>query len=198
MSSTFSDLYVLVDVGFDTGLLRWFLQFRNKKYYVVSSLLASKIVITEGSGFQFGWIDDNVDNTNYFWHVRERYWSDDIKEVRQANDTIFLSLNRKESDDRNVKGILPKELNENVEYLDYAYSVSGNYAGLGFIDLKSKDYSLKDEDYQILDTIRGKQIITENLNHETVGTFPRIRLRAHVNDVKELVITRNTCVIVGK
>ncbi|MDA4123154.1 MAG: hypothetical protein OK456_08260 [Thaumarchaeota archaeon] len=172
------------DLGFDTGKKLWFIQFVNDVNQNVGSYFAKSVTLNKGRAIQYQWKDSQG---RPFWHVRERFFADEI-EGFVVDPAGAITINFKGEDD--AEDMQPPK---DFAYLLYAFHLSnkeGEKAPTGFVDF----YNAKGE---IIRGFNNRWIIIEGADRRTVGEFPKIRLRADRKDVGDVIVTRSAIIITG-
>ena len=175
-------LWEFADLGFDTSKKIWFLQLSDTRNRNVGMYYAREVVLNGGSGIQYQW-KDTQDNT--FWHVRERFFSDELDGFT-LDSRAHLTIN--------FRGEKPstESIPENYAYLQYAYHLFPDKgpAPKGFVEFCN-------ERGQVVRTLDNKWIVVEDLCRKTTGELPKIRLRVQKRDISHVVVTKSTVIIVG-
>jgi len=185
-------LWSFADVGFDTGRLFWVFQFSDAHGDGSGNLPAHAIELRDATTFQYWWADqgrfpDGSPNPNVrspMFHVRQRILREYVENWSMDGETLVVQCKRGIEPDHEAPFPLPA----GVVAVEMAYHLG---TSKGFVELVDKDGKA-----QLL--LDDRWVITENLTMHTVGTYPRIRLRAAAEDVHGLVITGTTCTVVGR
>jgi hypothetical protein len=163
------------DIGFDTKRKLWFAALFNETGKVEWHY-AKNIVLDHISSIQYQWPHPGKNS----WHVRERIFAENVKQIdydEKGNLVIkFLPI-----------FVHKESVPANYSYISYAFSL---HTSKGFIDFY-------DENHKLVTTLSNKWIIVEDLKRRTIGEFPNIRLRVEKKDVKEIIITQTTAIIIG-
>jgi len=165
-------------LGFDTQKRLWFIDYFGPRNENMGVQFGKNIIIKNGHGFQYQWSDE--DRTGKFWHIREVILAQHVKQIYiDDNDNIIIEFKELNSNDK---------VPDKFSFIRYAYHL-GN--GLGFVEFY-------DESNNKIHVINNKFIIVENLNHKTVGVYPKIRFHADRNDIDQVIVTNFVCIIKGR
>lgn len=179
-----------VDVGFATDREAWMLEFHDGKGAQAGLLLGREITLKNCSSLQVSWRDpgqlpNGQFNPTDFWHVRARILYEFVDRIELDRTGVLLVECRRATEPPVEQ---PAPFPEGAVALEMAYSLSSSK---GFVDVV-------DEHRKVLSTLKGRWLMTENLNMRTIGTYPGIRFRAEAKDVLGMVITGTTCTVVGR
>lgn len=182
-------LWEVGDVGFDTEKKLWFVTLYNEVNQNVGSYMAKAIQMRRGRAMQYEW----KDASRPFWHVRERFFADEIESISVDPAGVKLTITFKESANRGGGG----EVALDFSYLLYAFHLSnkelakGNKPPLGFVEFYGPTGNL-------MRTLNNVWIVIEDVDRKSVGEYPRIRLRIERQDVDRIILSRSTVIIQGK
>jgi hypothetical protein len=177
------------DVGFDTEKKLWFVQLYNEVNQAVGTYMGKTILLRRGRAAQYEWKDVQG---RPFWHVRERFFADQIEGISPEPGGERLTLTFKAGAEQ---GSIEAPLD--FSYLLYAFHLSnreiskGNKPPLGFVEFY-------DTTGKLLRTLNNVWVVIEDVDRKSVGEYPKIRLRVERNDVERIVVTRSTIIIQGK
>ncbi len=115
------------------------------------------------------------------WHIRERIFPREVKKIGYDEQGGLVVEHVIDSRER-------EQVPSDFVSITYAYSLT---TSRGFVEFH-------DRDDNITKRIDDRWIAVENLTHNTVGTFPNIRLKARKEDIENIVITSTCIVIQGK
>jgi len=178
------------DIGFDTEKKLWFVQLYNEVNQNVGTHMGKRVVIKHGRAAQYEWKDGQG---RAFWHVRERFFADEIESIALDAGAEVLTIVFKENPERIDDGSAPEE----YAYILYAFHLSskelakGNKPPLGFLEFYSPENKL-------VKRLNNRWIIIEDIDRKSVGEYPSIRLRIEKKDVTRIISTRTSVVIQGK
>ena len=178
------------DIGFDTEKKLWFVQLYNDVNQNVGTHMGRRVVIKHGRAAQYEWKDGQG---RAFWHVRERFFADEIESISLDAGAEVLTVVFRENPERNDEVSIPEE----YAYILYAFHLSskemakGNKPPLGFLEF----YTANDK---LLKRLNNRWILIEDLDRRSVGEYPSIRLRIDKKDVDRIITTRTSVVVQGK
>jgi hypothetical protein len=178
------------DIGFDTEKRLWFVQLYNEANQNVGTYMGKQIVLKRGRAVQYQWKDAQG---RAFWHVRERFFADEIESVGIDPSGVLLTVVYKEGRDRAEAGSVP----EDYSYILYAFhllnkeAAKNNKAPLGFLEF----YNSED---RMVGRLNNRWIMIEDVDRKSVGDYPKIRLRIERKDVQRIVTTRTSVAIQGR
>jgi hypothetical protein len=178
------------DIGFDTEKKLWFVQFYNDANQNVGTHMGKRVVIKHGRAAQYEWKDGQG---RAFWHVRERFFADEIESISLDAGAEVLTVVFRENPERNDEVSIPEE----SAYILYAFHLSskemakGNKPPLGFLEF----YTANDK---LVKRLNNRWILIEDLDRRSVGEYPSIRLRIDKEDVHRIITTRTSVVVQGK
>jgi len=178
------------DIGFDTEKKLWFVQLYNEVNQNVGTHMGKRVVIKHGRAAQYQWKDGQG---RAFWHVRERFFADEIENISLDAGAEVLTVSFKEGAEKSDEGSAPEE----YAYILYAFHLSskeaarGNKPPLGFLEF----YSAADK---LVKRLNNRWILIEDLDRRSVGEYPTIRLRIEKKDVHRIVTTRTSVILQGK
>lgn len=178
------------DVGFDTEKKLWFVQVYNEINQSVGTYMAKTITLKGGRAAQYQWKDIQG---RAFWHVRERFFAEEIENIGIDPSGVRLTITFKEDGGEAEDRAVPPEFS----YLEYAFHLSnkelaiGNRAPMGFVEFF-------DTRGELVRRLNNRWIVIENIDRKSVGKYPKIRLRVEKKDVENIIATRTTIVIQGK
>jgi hypothetical protein len=183
--------YLYIDVGYNTQVGKWFADFNDYYQRNAGYMLGNSIEIIDGTTFQAEWPDstkETIERRNPFFHIRERIWSENIKNISiDSDDNIQICCVRgKEANSEPPTPVL--DIDKNTIAIEIAYAIRTSNGFINFVDDKRN----------VIKQLLNKRIITENLYQKTVGTFPDIRLTTPVSSIAGLIVSGSTCIIVGK
>lgn len=131
------------NIGFDTRKKLWFVDLYNGNG-MVKFHYARNVIVKNGCGVQYQW---NNRGEPIFWHVRERFFSDEVKSIsydQKGNLIIECSAHAPPPDEG-----LPSD----YSYVAYAYSLKTSKGYIEFYDRRDK----------LIKTIRDRWILVEDL-----------------------------------
>jgi len=178
------------DVGFDTEKKLWFVQLYNEVNQNVGTYMGKRVVLKRGRAVQYQWKDAQG---RPFWHVRERFFADEIENVSVDSTGTAVTLLFKEGKEKPEDASPP----EDYAYILYAFHLTnkdlakGNKPPLGFVEF----YGPTDE---LIRRLNNRWIIVEDVDRKSVGEYPKIRLRIEKKDVHRIVTSRSATIIQGK
>jgi hypothetical protein len=133
----------------------------------VQIFYANSIIIDRVPSIQYQWSETG----RIFWHVRDIEFDDEGNLVVHS-----LSI------------MMQKEkIPSSYSYLAYAFSLQ---TSKGFVEFYDKNNEL-------LTTLTHKWIVIEDLERRTIGKYPNIRITAKKTDIKEIIATKSTIIIIG-
>jgi hypothetical protein len=173
------------DLGFDTGKKLWFVQFVSGTNQNVGSYYAKSITLNRGRAIQYQWKDSQG---RPFWHVRERFFADDIESLDvDLAGAVTISF-KPEAGQEDLQA--PEEF----AYLQYAYHLTnrdGERAPTGFVEFFNPEG-------EVIHRFNNRWIIVEDAARRTVGEFPNIRIRVERRDIGDILVTRSAIIISGR
>lgn len=175
------------DAGFDTDKKLWFIQLYNEVNQNVGTYMAKTIVLKGGFAAQYQWKDIQG---RPFWHVRERFFVDQIESIGVDPTGVLLTVTFKDGTGGD------ESIPEEFDHLTYAFHLSnkdivnGNRAPLGFIEFHDKDGG-------VIKRLNNRWVIVENTNRKGVGDYPKIRFRVDKKDIGRVIATQSAIVIQG-
>ncbi len=178
------------DIGFDTEKRLWFVQLYNEANQNVGTYMGKRMVMKRGRAVQYQWKDGQG---RAFWHVRERFFADEIESVSIDPTGALLTVVFKEGRERGEEGSVP----EDYSYILYAFhlqnkeAAKNNKAPLGFLEF----YNSADK---MVGRLNNRWISIEDVDRKSVGEYPKIRLRIEKKDVQRIVTSRTFVAILGK
>jgi hypothetical protein len=178
------------DIGFDTEKRLWFVQLYNEANQNVGTYMGKQIVLRRGRAVQYQWKDAQG---RAFWHVRERFFADEIESVGIDPSGALLTVVYKEGKDRAGTTALP----DDYSYILYAFhllnkeAAGNNKAPLGFLEF----YNSEDK---MVGRLNNRWIMIEDVDRKSVGDYPKIRLRIERKDVQKIITTRTSVAIQGR
>jgi hypothetical protein len=178
------------DIGFDTEKKLWFVQLYNEANQNVGTYMGRRVVLKKGRAAQYQWKDQQG---RAFWHVRERFFADEVENVGIDPSGALLTVVFKETSDDGDDASVPDE----YSYILYAFHLTnkelakGNRSPFGFLEF----YSASDA---LVKRLNNRWIIIEDVDRKSVGDYPKIRLRVDKKDIQRVVVTRSSVVIQGK
>lgn len=184
------DRWEMGDVGFDTDKRLWFVQLYNELNQSVGTYMAKSIVLKSGNAAQYEWKDAQG---RAFWHVRERFFADEIDSIGIDPLGVKLTLTFK----NDVVRSEVKEPPTDYSYLLYAFHLInkdqavGNKPPLGFVEF----YDARGE---LVRRMNNKWVIIEGVDRKSVGEYPKIRLRVERSDVGQIISSQTVLIIQGK
>lgn len=164
----------LADVGFSPRSRLWFVQLFDQSG-LTETYQSREIMLRGGTGVQYQWPQMGP---RPMWHVRERIFPRDVDKISYDEQGTLVV---EQAIDARAKENIP----DSFDSITYAYSLS---TARGFVEFR-------DRENKVTKRIDDRWIAVENLTHNTVGTFPDIRLKAKREDIGSIVIT-NTCVVI--
>src|SRR5271166_4239037 len=84
------------DIGFDTEKKLWFIQLYNEANQNVGTYMGRRVVLKRGRAAQYQWKDAQGRS---FWHVRERFFADEVENVGIDPSGALLTVVFKEGKD---------------------------------------------------------------------------------------------------
>ncbi len=178
------------DIGFDTEKKLWFVTLYNEVNQNVGSYMAKNVVVKRGRAAQYEWKDGQ---NRPFWHVRERFFADEVESIGVDPGGLRVTVHFKESPAKEG----PTEAPLDFSYILYAFHlynkeiVKGNKPPLGFIEFY-------DATGKLLRTLNNIWILVEDVDRKSVGEYPKIRLRIERKDVERILLSRSAAIIQGK
>ncbi len=185
-----STIWEFGDIGFDTEKKLWFVQLYNEVNQNVGTHMGKSVVLKHGRAAQYEWKDGQG---RAFWHVRERFFADEVESISLDSGAETLTVTFKEGRETGEDTQVP----EDYTYILYAFHLTskelakGNKPPLGFLEF----YNSSDK---LVRRLNNHWIIIEDLDRRSVGEYPSIRLRIEKEDVQRIVITRSTVVVQGR
>lgn len=184
-------------LGFDTDKRLWFVQLYNEANQSVGTYMAKNVTLKKGNADQYEWKDMQG---RPFWHVRERFFTEQIENIGIDPTGTNLTIYFKEDQELPLgtpKQPLTQDVPVEFSYLLYAFHLSnkeiavGNKAPYGFVEFY-------DVSGNIVHVINNHWLIVEGIDRKSVGEYPKIRLRVERKDVARIVVTRTAVIIQGK
>lgn len=181
------NFWEFADVGFDTGKRLWFIQFYNEKNEGAGTYFARSISLKNGNASQYQWKDAEG---RAFWHVRERFFADQIESFSIDSTGFSISITFKR--DKRPNGgnsSIPLDF----EYLLYAFHLTnkdGGRAPMSFVEF----YDSKGKLNKRLD---NRWIIIEGASRSTFGVYPKISLRIDRANIEGITVTNSAVIISG-
>lgn len=183
--------WTYADLGFDTGVKLWFIDFYNAAGVIIHRLFSIEVVIGGGSAKQVEWRDQATGN---FYHVRERIYPRSlISLVTEASSNPLKAPGRivitytPESKEVNAK--IPDE----YAYLCYAYDVKGS--ARGFVEFY-------DDSGDMLASHGDRWIIVNGVKRRTLyrpeAEKDLIRIMVRKEDIGYVAIAEDVILISGK
>jgi hypothetical protein len=188
--ATVQTVWEFGDVGFDTEKKLWFIQLYNEVNQNVGTYMGKSVVLKRGRAAQYQWKDAQG---RAFWHVRERFFADEIENVSIDPAGVMLTISFKEGREKGEDGSAP----DDYSYILYAFHLSnkevakGNKPPLGFVEFYSSGGEL-------VRRLNNRWIVVEDVDRRSVGDYPKIRLRIDKKDIQRVVTTRSAVIIQGK
>ena len=183
-------LWEYADLGFDTEKKLWFVQFFNDSGQNTGAYMAKTVFFKSGDAIQYQWKDSKG---RPFWHVRERFFPDEIEKIdidTKGHDLTIIFKQRRGSASAEV---VPKD----YAYILYAFHLANkegsaeNRPPTGFVEFYGTDGRL-------ISRFNNRWIAIEGANRKTVGDFPKIRVRVERNDVGNIILTDTVAIIQGR
>ena len=184
------------DVGFDTEKKLWFVQLSNEVNQNVGTYMAKSVILKRGNAVQYEWKDSQG---RAFWHVRERFFADQVENIGVDPTGASLTIYFKEEEATGPTHENPpgQQVPFEFHHLHYAFHLSnkeiaiGNKAPFGFVEF----YDISGK---LVYVINNRWIIIEGVDRKSVGTYPTIRLRIERGDVERIITTQTAVIIQGK
>jgi hypothetical protein len=187
---TSQNIWEFGDIGFDTDKKLWFVQLTNENNQNVGTYMAKTVVVKGGQATQYQWKDGQG---RAYWHVRERFFADEIESIAVDPSGTHLTVTFKEGKGKADEDTVPQDFS----YLLYAFHLQnkdilkGNRAPLGFVEFFDAKGGL-------IRRLNNRWIVIEDVDRKSVGDYPRIRLRIDKKDTDRVFATRTTIIIQGK
>lgn len=189
-------LWEFADIGFDTQKKLWFLQLFDSVNANVGFYTAKTVIMMGGCASQYEWKDQQA---RPFWHVRERFLSNEVEGFNiDMKGNLVINFGKKSGEGASPQKTVVEEIPKNFSYLQYAYhlttketAVSHDLAPMGFIEFCN-------EKGEIIGRLNNRWIVVEDVKRRTSGEFPKVRLRIDSKEIGKITATRSAVIIEGK